>query len=124
LISLALAGLLLAAQPVDCDNALTQADMNQCAGRGAREADAELNSLWPNLVRQMQAADREGNTNGEGEKRLRAAQRAWIAYRDAQCTLEGADALGGSMETLLVQGCLEQMTRRRINELTMMMGSR
>jgi uncharacterized protein YecT (DUF1311 family) len=123
-ISLTLTGLLLMAQPLDCANAVTQADMNQCAGRGARDADAELNRLWPQLVRQMQASDREADSNGEGERRLRAAQRAWIAFRDAQCELAGVEALGGSMETMLVQGCLEEITRRRINELTVMLGGR
>ena len=115
---------ILTAQPLDCANAVTQADMNQCAGRAARDADADLNRLWPQVVRRMQISDRESDSNGEAEKRLRAAQRAWIAFRDAQCQLEGVEALGGSMETLLVQGCLEEMTKRRIDQLTLMMGGR
>ena len=122
MISLALLGALLAAQPLDCGNAVTQADMNECAARSSRDADAELNRLWPQVVRQMQTSDREGSSNGEGERRLRAAQRAWIAFRDAQCQLEGVEALGGSMESMLVYGCVAQMTERRVNELRVMLG--
>jgi uncharacterized protein YecT (DUF1311 family) len=121
MISLAIATL-LAAQPIDCGNAVNQAEMNECAARAARDADADLNRLWPQIVRQMQAADREGNSNGEGERRLRAAQRAWIAFRDAQCELEGVEALGGSMESMLVSGCIATMTERRANELRLMLG--
>ncbi len=115
------AAALLAAQPVDCDDALAQQDMNRCAAASAREADAELNRVYPQVVRQMQRYDRDAETGGEAERRLREAQRAWIAFRDAQCSLAGVEALGGSLEPLLVSGCIKDLTERRISELQMML---
>ena len=48
---------------------------------------------------------------------LRAAQRAWIGYRDGQCTLVGFEARGGTMEPMLVSGCKATLTRARTKEL-------
>jgi uncharacterized protein YecT (DUF1311 family) len=113
----------IAAQPLDCTNAETQADMNECAARSARDSDAALNRIYPQIMRQVQAADRDAG-NKEGEQRLRAAQRAWVAFRDAQCQLAGWEALGGSMESLLVSGCIAEMTDRRVSELQLMLAGR
>jgi len=120
MISLMTAAALLGAQPTDCNNALTQADMNECAARAAHAADAELNRVYPLLLLQMQAEDKQAGTK-TGEQRLKAAQRAWIAYRDAQCALAGYGAIGGSLESTLVAGCLAEMTDRRTAELRLML---
>lgn len=123
MISIIFAGLLLAAQEPDCSDPQTQADMNQCAGRDAAAADADLNLVYRQVVAHFEQMDRDSETN-EGVKRLRAAQRAWIAFRDAQCSLAGYEALGGSMETLLVSGCEADLTKRRAAELRVMLSGR
>ncbi len=48
---------------------------------------------------------------------LMASQQAWLVYRDAECTLQGFEAHGGSMEPMLVNACLADMTTKRIKEL-------
>lgn len=111
-----LAAALLGVQEPNCADPQTQADMNQCAARSAREADADLNLIYPQVVAYYEQADRDSESK-EGVKRLRAAQRAWIAFRDAQCAVDGYEALGGSMESMLVSGCVAEMTKRRANEL-------
>ena len=79
-----------AAQPqVDCENAMTQTDMNICSWQSYQRADAELNALWPQVRAIMQREDGyavEDDQPGYWESLL-AAQRAWIAYRDAHCRL-------------------------------------
>jgi len=122
-ISFALAGLLLAAQPLNCDEARTQADLNQCAALEADQADADLNRIYPQVVAAYAEMDRDGETK-EGVARLRAAQRAWIAFREAECALAGYQALGGSLEPLLVSGCEADLTRRRTAELRRMLANR
>lgn len=106
-----------AAQP-DCRAAMTQVDINACAAIEARAADAELNRVFGQAVRQLQAQD--GRPNGESERRLREAQRTWIAYRDAQCQLAGIGALGGTLESTLIADCIADMTSRRVSELLML----
>jgi uncharacterized protein YecT (DUF1311 family) len=119
-ISLILASLLLAAQEPDCSDPQNQAEMNQCAGRDAAEADEDLNLVYKQVVAHFEQMDRDSETT-EGVKRLRAAQRAWVAFRDAQCSLAGYEALGGSMETLLVAGCEAELTKARAAELRVML---
>jgi len=110
-------------QEPNCADPQTQADMNQCAARDANEADAALNLIYPQVLAHYQQMDRDSEST-EGVKRLRAAQRAWIAFRDAECAMAGYEALGGSMESMLVSGCVAQMTQRRAAELRMMLSGR
>lgn len=89
----------------DCAKATTQTDLNACAGQARGAADAALNAAYGDLVKEPSMADRLD--------RLRAAERAWVAYRDAQCAYEGAEYQGGSMQPMVVDGCAEALTERR-----------
>jgi len=57
--------------------AMAQSQMNHCADEDARAADAELNHVYQDLLSKNK--DDAGAT-----KKLHEAQRAWIAFRDAQ----------------------------------------
>ncbi len=115
--------LLLTGQPaLDCENAMTQADMNQCAFNDHKAADAELNAQWKKSAAVMKLRDENFESeydmrNGYFETMLEA-QRAWIAYRDSHCRSEGYFARGGSMEPLLVSSCMAQLTRLRTTQLS------
>lgn len=109
---------ILAAQPLDCRNAMQQQEMNRCAAEAARAADADMNRAAAQVMRAF-VADR-GGENGEAARRLRDAQRTWLAFREAQCALAGIEALGGSLEPYLVGDCLKTMTEQRIVDLMMM----
>lgn len=125
---LAVAALLLSASvstaqepDVDCENAMTQMDMNICADRDYQEADVALNAAYKKAIsaaREMDdgVADLGKNYVGAADA-LKRAQRAWIGYRDGQCEFAGFGARGGSMEPLLVSSCLADLTRKRTDEL-------
>jgi uncharacterized protein YecT (DUF1311 family) len=54
----------------------------------------------------------------EAESTLREAQRAWLSFRDAECTFQGdIGAGGGSAEGLYVLSCKEDLTRQRADQL-------
>ena len=112
--------LLQGAQALDCDNAMTQADMNRCAGLEYREADAALNAQWEETAAEMKLRD-DSEYASDGRlgyfPALLAAQRAWLAYRDAHCISYGYFARGGSMEPMLVAACKTDATRERTQEL-------
>ncbi len=114
--------LLMAGEPVlDCENAMTQMAMNRCAYLDNEAADAALNAQWKITAAAMKQRDTELDRDYDMRQghfdTLLAAQRAWMAYRDAHCRNEGYFARGGSMEPMLVSGCLTQLTRVRTAQL-------
>lgn len=114
-----------AADEVDCANAMTQYDMNYCAGREFAAADAELNRVWREVItseaaedRRYNREDREGGRQRDGEAQLRAAQRAWVTFRDGQCAYESYENFGGTMEPLVYNSCRAELTRQRTAQLS------
>lgn len=107
-----------AAQEVDCPNAVTQQDMNQCAYADWEAADADLNTAYRRAIALMTRWDAD-LPRGEqgGAAALKDAQRAWITFRDKACEAEGYAMKGGSAEPLLVYGCMRQLTEDRTGQL-------
>jgi uncharacterized protein YecT (DUF1311 family) len=104
---------------IDCANAVAQMELNMCAYQDFEKADAELNAVWKEAktsAGEMDSQQDEESMKGAA-KALLAALRGWIAYRDGACELSGWEAHGGSMEPMVVSGCLAQMTRARTKEL-------
>ena len=91
-----------------CPNAETQFEMNQCAARDYRAADAVLNRTYQRLVAML---------NDEEKSQLKTAQTAWLKYRDSNCEFVGDEFKGGSMRPLIYASCLADMTRKRTVEI-------
>lgn len=85
----------------DCSNAQTQMAMNICADQSYKAADAALNAAYKTL---------SGSVSPAGKKQLQITQRAWIAWRDAQCAFETMASADGSIYPMLVSACLEELT--------------
>ena len=100
-----------AAQEHPCDGAETQIDLNECSFVAWEQADAELNEAY---AAAMDVAEGHGNATA---KALRDAQRAWIAFRDADCAADAAFWEGGSAQLMILHGCLETITLQRTDDL-------
>ena len=99
-----------AAHAGDCmDKASTQTDMNACAAAALTAADSKLNSLYGEI---------EGRLAGDSgaKKELVAAQRAWLAFRDAECAFASSGVAGGSVAPMIYSLCLEDQTQRRARD--------
>ncbi|MBX4959249.1 lysozyme inhibitor LprI family protein [Rhizobium lentis] len=106
------------AQDVDCKNPQTQSDMTSCEVARHETADKALNEQYKKTRAAMVAVDKDLDGDMKGaEKALVKAQRAWIDYRDAECDAFGFQARGGTMEPMLVAGCLAEETEKRTKEL-------
>ena len=119
--------LLLAAQPRDlnCEDAVTQADMNECAAREFIAADVDLNAAWGEFLQYARDMDSEppgGDDRPGSEARMRRAQRAWVTFRDEHCAVVGYEARGGSMESMLYESCRAELTRARARQLRDLLG--
>ncbi|WP_447762453.1 lysozyme inhibitor LprI family protein [Sphingopyxis panaciterrae] len=112
----------IAADPeVDCDNAMAQPDLNACAYQEYERADAALNAQWKITAAKLKEQDKGFDRTydkrpGFFDTEL-AAQRAWLTYRDQHCASEGYSMRGGSAESMVISGCLAQLTAARTKEL-------
>lgn len=106
------------AQDVDCDDAITQLDMNICAHQAYLRADEDLNLAYGLAMDSARSMD-EYLQDGEvpAVTLLRDAQRAWLTFRDKACEVESTLVRGGSMQPLIRSSCLERETRSRTEAL-------
>lgn len=97
------------AYALDCNNASTQADINQCAAADYQKVDVQLNKAYREVYSKADATQ---------VPQLKAAQNAWIKFRDADCSFQTSSARGGSMYASVLAGCLEAKTSARTEELS------
>jgi uncharacterized protein YecT (DUF1311 family) len=105
----------------DCTNPEAQQELNYCSYQDFLKADKQLNAVYRKAVASQVATDKylaENYPKNVGAvKALKKAQRAWIDYRDGHCDGVGLDVQGGSIQPLVVNTCLTEITRNRIKEL-------
>lgn len=97
-------------QAADCSAAETQADMTSCAAEDYKEADAELNTVYRQVADRLRAVP-------DSSKLLVAAQRAWIGFRDSECSFASSAVAGGSLQPMISATCMAGLTRARTEEL-------
>ena len=108
----ALAAIMLstAARAQDCANAQDQATLNQCAGQAFEKADKQLNDAYKQISERLK-------DNAESHKLLVTAQRAWVAFRDAECNFQGGPIdQAGSIYPLVVADCKAMLTENRLKD--------
>ncbi|MBL0201584.1 MAG: DUF1311 domain-containing protein [Chitinophagaceae bacterium] len=89
-------------------HAQTQFEMNRQAAADAKNADAAMTAQYKKT---MAALDEKG------KKLLLEAQRAWIKYKEAHCTSVANNYEGGSMQPMVYNGCITDLTKARTKEL-------
>ena len=101
---------------VPCNAGGNQLGLNACASKDFENADAELNSAYRRLLKKM--AD-----DPLFIKKLRVAQNAWIAFRDADldarfsCSEGDAHQCWGSMYPMSFLSRKAELTRERTRHL-------
>lgn len=79
-----------------------------CAALDLQQATDEINATYADF-RQRLPRDKQ--------EQLRQVQLAWIAFKDKNCEFEASFAEGGSMQPLLRDSCLAELTKQRHKEL-------
>jgi len=101
-----------AALAEDCADADGDLERMNCLFEVYETEDARLNAVWPRVI----AEHPSGGDRDAHAQEIRAAQRAWIAFRDADC--EAASKVG--IPRYWAQNratCLIAHTRARIRAL-------
>jgi uncharacterized protein YecT (DUF1311 family) len=90
------------------DTAQTQMALNQCAEADLKAADADLNAAYKQLMARPDEAFKQ---------RLRAAQRAWVAFRDAHVAALYGGSTEGSVRPMCAALTLRDLTQERVKQL-------
>ncbi len=98
------------AQTPDCQNPANQASMNSCARQAYKKSAAELNAAYKDVTKRLRKDRNE-------TRRLVAAQRTWISYRDAECAFSSFRSASGSVYPMVIASCLDRLTRARTDVL-------
>jgi uncharacterized protein YecT (DUF1311 family) len=83
--------------------------LKQCVHDAYTKSDAELNKLFQQIKSRLE-------DNADIAKLLVPAQRAWIAYRDAECDFSSSAVEGGSIYPVIATTCRDKLTQRRIED--------
>ena len=105
----------------DQDGGHTTLGMSSCLGAEGQVWDRFLNAEYKATMAWSAASDKDEAeyfpAYAKRAEHLRAAQRAWIAFRDAECALEYAQWGSGSMRSIAGADCQMQMTAERTIDL-------
>ena len=104
---------------VDCNDIRNTYESNVCAERDFQAADASLNEVYKRVLAHIagNGGDKPYDSRTWSEA-MKAAQRAWLAFRDADCKgVVPVEWAGGTGTTAAVLGCMSGKTRARIREL-------
>ena len=95
--------------------AKVQMEINECASKEAARVDAELNEVYRKVL--SEAAD-----SPDAVVKIKAAQRAWMAYRDAYIEAmypaKDKQTEYGSMYPMEVDQLTAKLTRQQVTALT------
>ena len=93
--------------------------VSNCTMLAKAAADRRLNEVYEAALHTL---NHPGPTHApydpEVPRRLIAAERAWIAFRDAECNFQSTVALGGTGEGYAYAACLYEKTKARVRALT------
>lgn len=91
------------------------AGMVTCSEREIDAWDVLLNEYWPDVRARAKALDaQDAGADGAYSRSLLDAQRAWLAYREAECAWDYQRFAGGTIRSVMGAGCMMGMTARRV----------
>lgn len=100
---------------VNCENPVTQLDLNFCSAWEAEVSDRQLNQAYKQLRDQYRKQNNQHSK--KQDTYLVNSQLAWIKYRDTHCQWIASRFDGGSAQPMLYSSCIGTVTQQRTNEL-------
>ncbi|WP_162831399.1 lysozyme inhibitor LprI family protein [Paraburkholderia caffeinilytica] len=91
-----------------CDEALDQRSMNECAFKQSQQQDVALHNVYEHLSTKLTDHQRD---------LLKKTETAWLAYRESACRFAASGSEGGTSYGQWLSICSREMTQTRIREL-------
>lgn len=109
----------VADEPINCANAQSTVEINFCADKEYEAADKALNEAYASALKVVRSRNEDKPYDAKSfEQALRGAQRAWVAYRDADCKDVISQVwTNGSGTTSAILQCMTEKTVQRTKEL-------
>ncbi len=92
----------------NCSDLTSTYDLRICYDKMLQNEDAKLNKNYKACMAKLDAT---------AKAKLQKAQRAWIAFRDADCDYQADEMRGGTLETVIGLSCLATETQERAEML-------
>ena len=93
---------------------LTQAQLHSCIAGQYQQAHQRLNQL-------SQSVERVLRKHAKADAAFATAQQKWLAFRDAECAFQSANAAVGRGQSMLRNACLADLSERRADDLQNML---
>jgi uncharacterized protein YecT (DUF1311 family) len=108
----------------ECPKAVTQQDSDACSANIAAKDDAALNRVYREVAKSFQDDSKTNAgdpaiqaTDSTELQDLKAAEKAWIVYRDAECSFEAESYDGGSIQPMIESDCEAALTVQQTERL-------
>ena len=97
----------------------TTVGQNECNTIALNAADKVLTGIYRTTVERLKRSKPSESADEAKEKltRLIASERAWVAFKETDCKLQGVTMLGGSGESMIIGGSLYRMTTERAKSI-------
>jgi uncharacterized protein YecT (DUF1311 family) len=92
----------------DCDNAITQSEINQCVGLKRQQKERELADFIKMYKKRLDSSQ---------VHHFKKAQDAWEQYRSTSCEFNTYDTTGGSAHMMEYMICMTEKAKARLSEL-------
>ena len=109
MIALLLAAGASSAYAVDCKNAVSTPEINECASIDQKKVEDKLNKVYQRVIKSIGEADTK--------KALVEAQRAWVKFREADCKAVYEQYKTGTIRSVMFIGCMQKHAEARIKDL-------
>jgi uncharacterized protein YecT (DUF1311 family) len=110
------------ASALDCQHPNSTRENNQCAYQAFTEADAKLNETYGRVLALFSGQDEDRWYPTSTREHLIASEKAWIKYRDENCTAIYWNYKSGSIRDVMELDCRRELTEQRTKSLELFSG--
>lgn len=108
-----------------CDDAGSLQEAENCARTEFEKADAEMSQLYQKTLNNLQNFEQKARTQDKiladkykkDAENLQTAQKAWLAFREANCTAEKESDVDDNNNEIIAFSCQQRLTENRTDDL-------
>ncbi|MEP6924768.1 MAG: lysozyme inhibitor LprI family protein [Pyrinomonadaceae bacterium] len=108
-----------------CDETGSQQDAENCAKTEFEKSEAEMNQLYQKVLTNLQNFEQKARPQDKiladkykkDRENMQTAQKAWLAFRDADCIAEKESDANDNNNAMIGFSCQQRLTENRTDDL-------